>query len=411
MKKNKPPICTGCTLLCDDVDFQVNGATIASDVNCAVAQTFIKNSNRYLSANITASASHDALAGAISDRLQSADAPLIVGLNHLTTEAQQLAWRIADVAGATIDTTLSKADRSSIYSLQRLGKVTASLGEIANRSDLVVFWFCDPVTTHPRLIERLRKTKAAVKKRIVVVGDSSSATAKVADDVFAVSKSDAADLIRSVRLAIGNKEDSADSTSDEAQRLARMMTGSNYGSWIYGHTNLAAEQDDVTIASQTLVRELNDHTRFVSLALRSDQNGASAENVLAALSGFPSAVDLSMSIPQYNGPEHAAETVLENGACDFVLLFAGRGTSGEIDKLSPAAQASLAKTPKALISSAVPFGLDTELVVQVDRPGVSDSGEFCRIDDVSMAAGGIIAGDLGSAADFLRLVFERLCSR
>ena len=116
MKKNKPPICTGCTLLCDDVDFQVNGATIASDVNCAVAQTFIKNSNRYLSANITASASHDALAGAISDRLQSADAPLIVGLNHLTTEAQQLAWRIADVAGATIDTTLSKADRSSIYS-------------------------------------------------------------------------------------------------------------------------------------------------------------------------------------------------------------------------------------------------------------------------------------------------------
>ena len=118
-----------------------------------------------------------------------------------------------------------------------------------------------------------------------------------------------------------------------------------------------------------------------------------------------------MSIPQYNGPEHAAETVLENGACDFVLLFAGWGTSGEIDKLSPAAKASLAKTPKALISSEVPLGLDAELLVQVDRPGVTDSGEFCRIDDVSMAAGGIIAGDLGSAADFLRLVFERLCSR
>ena len=264
--------------------------------------------------------------------------------------------------------------------------------------------------THPRLIERLNKTKAAVKKRIVVVGDGRCATAKVADDVYAVSESEAADLIRDVRLAIGNKEDSPNSTSDQAQRLARLLRTSNYGSWIYGHTDIVAEQDDITIASQTLIRELNDHTRFVSLGLRADQNGASGENVLAASSGFPAAVDLSMSIPQYNGPEYAAQTVLENGECDFVLLFAGWGTSGEIDRLSPAAKACLAKTPKAVISSEVSLGLDAEWVVQVDRPGVSDCGEFCRVDDVSLAAGRIVDGDLGSATDFLGLVLESLCS-
>lgn len=396
--------------MCDDVKFDVSGTTIASDVDCEIAQAFIKNSNDYLSTTAKASGEAATVANAISQRLQSADAPLIVGLNHLTTEAQQLAWRIADVANATIDTTLAKANRSSIYSLQRLGKVTASLGEIANRSDLIVFWFCDPMKTHPRLIERLSKTKASAKKRIVVVGDSSSATAKVADDVCAVSEADAADFIRDVRLSIRKKEDSPDSTSKEAKQLAQLLTTSNYGSWIYGHTNIVAEQDDVAIASQRLVRELNDHTRFVSLALRNDQNGASGENVLASFSGFPAAVDLSMSIPQYNGPEYAAETVLENGNCDFVLLFAGWGTSREIDKLSPAARATLAKTPKALISSEVPIGLDAELLVQVDRPGVSDTGEFCRIDDVSMASGGIVSGGLGSATDLLRLVFERFCS-
>ena len=415
MPIKKHPICTGCTLLCDDVEFQANGLSIASSVDCEVAQSFINNANQFLTTAPATTQNFEKLSESICDSLRSADAPLIVGLNHLTTEAQQLAWRIADIAGATIDTTLSRADRSSIYALQRIGKVTASLGEITNRGDLIVFWFCDPMKTHPRLIERLRQTKAAPEKRIVVVGDRSCATAKIADDVFAVAESDAADLIRNVRLAMrgvggkGGGEGDSDSIPKEAQQLARLLIASNYGSWLYGHTNLIAEQDDVTLASQTLVRELNDHTRFVSLALRTDQNAASGENVLASLSGFPAAVDLSMSIPQYNGPEHAAETVLENGECDFVLLFAGWGTSGEIERLSPAAQANLAKVPKAVLSSDVPFGLDAEFWVQVDRPGVSDFGELCRIDDVSIAAGGIVAGELGSATDFLSLVFERLC--
>ncbi len=415
MKKTKPPICTGCTLLCDDVDFVVGESGVSSNVDCHVAQAFLKNANQFRASAPKNSSDFPALSKSLSDRLQSADAPLIVGLNHLTTEAQQWAWRIADVAGATIDTTLSKANRASIYALQRLGKVTASLGEIATRGDLIVFWFCDPVTTHPRLIPRLKQTNSAAQKRIVFVGDGRCATAEVADDVFDVAEADAADMIRDLRRAIGNKDgetkdDATDSTSKDAHRLARLLTDSNYGSWIYGHTNVAAEQDDVTIASQTLVRELNDHTRFISLALRDDQNAASGENVLAALSGFPVAVNLSMSIPQYNGPEYAAETVLENGECDFVLLFAGQGTSGEIEKLSPAARKYLAQTPKALISSEVLSEVDAELRVYVDRPGVSDSGEFCRVDDVSIAASCMVAGELGSASDLLRMVFERLCS-
>jgi len=415
----KNSICTGCTLLCDDVDFEVNGATIAADVDCGVAQSFIKNANQRLSAAPAHKQNIEELSKTIAGLLVSADAPLIVGLNHLTTEAQQLAWQIADVANATIDVTLSKANRASIYALQRQGKVTATIGEIANRSDLVVFWFCDPVTSHPRLIERLTRTKSAIKKRIVVVGDSSSATAQIADEVIAVEDDGAGDFIRDLRLAIGNEEDSPKLASEEARpqarhqasTLARLLKGSSYGSWIYGHTDVSAERDDVTLASQMLVRELNDHTRFISLALRADQNGASGENVLSALSGFPVAVDLSMSIPQYNGAEYAAETVLENGECDFVLLFAGWGTSGEVDILSPAAKATLAKTPKAIISSATALDLDAEVSVQVDLPGVSESGEFCRVDDVSLAVGALTARQHGSATDFLKMLFDRLCSQ
>ena len=410
MKKTKPPICTGCTLLCDDVDFVVEETGITSKVDCRVAQSFLKSANQFLFGASKNSSDFKTLSKSLSDRLQSANAPLIVGLNHLTTEAQQLAWRIADVSGATIDTTLSKSNRASIYALQRVGKVTASLGEITRRSDLVVFFFCDPVKTHPRLIQRLTQARGAAKKRIVVVGDSRSATAPLADGVIPVANSEAADFIRDVRRAIGKKEESTDLISKEVQQFAGLLTGSNYGSWIYGHTDVAAEQDVITVASQTLIRSLNDHTRFVSLSLRADQNAASGENVLAALSGFPTAVNLAMSIPQYNGPEYAAETVLENGECDFVLLFAGQGTASEIEGLSPTAKAHLTKTPKALISSEILPEIDAEIRLHVDVPGVSDSGEFCRVDNVSMDARAVVAGDLGSARDLLEMVFEHVCS-
>ena len=38
---------------------------------------------------------------------------------------------------------------------QRRGRAAATLGELKNRADLVLFWGSDPARTHPRLIERL----------------------------------------------------------------------------------------------------------------------------------------------------------------------------------------------------------------------------------------------------------------
>lgn len=412
IKKNF--ICTGCTLLCDDVDFKLIGTTISSDVDCSQAQAFIQKANQHLLTPSQPRPNVEELAKSIADRLRSADAPLVVGLNHLTTEAQQVAWRIADVVGATIDVTLSKANRASIYALQRQGKVTATLGEIANRGDLVVFWFCDPVKTHPRLIQRLTQTPSAMKKRIVLIGDAASATAEVADDVFDLSDDEAAYFIRSARTALNPGIETTAALSEDAKRLAAMAAECKYGSWIYGHTRHAAEVDDVMLASQALVRELNDLTRFVSLGLRSDQNAASGENVLAAFSGYPAAVNLAMGFPQYNGAEFAAESLLENQETDFVLLLAGFGSADEIKTLSPAARRYLSNVPKAVITSDaagnLPADFDYEFCLEVDLPGVNDSGEFCRADDVSLGVDALLGGARSTAFKFLETILHELRS-
>ena len=39
--------------------------------------------------------------------------------------------------------------------VQSVGESTATLGEIKNRSDLVIYWGSDPLVSHPRHLERL----------------------------------------------------------------------------------------------------------------------------------------------------------------------------------------------------------------------------------------------------------------
>ncbi len=405
MNNKNSTICTGCTLLCDDTALEFSGNELRSNTDCLVAKQWLEKINQSRAEIAQDAGRVNSLAAAISQKLHIADAPLIVGLNHLTTEAQQSAWKIADLVGASIDVTLSKSNRASIYALQRQGKVTASLGEITNRSDLVVFWFCDPMKTHPRLIQRLTQTRSATKKQIIVVGDAGSETAQVADRVFSVSSQSAHGFIESLRLMIsrhGTRGTAPIQRSEQAQQLAALLTSSRYGSWIYGHTAHVAELDHVTRASQALVRELNDHTRFVSLGLRADQNASSGENVLAAFSGFPAAVNLAMGFPRYNGPQFAAETLLENGDVDFVLLFAGWGTSVELQSLTPAAKSFLTNVPKAVVTSDSNFNLPAEFRLEIEVPGVGEAGEFCRVDDVSMGVAQIATRTRPTAFEFLR---------
>ena len=86
--------------------------------------------------------------------LRAARAPLVMGFERATVEAQRLAVEIADRLGAAIDPTDDRGASRSHAAVQTVGAVTATLGEVAQRSDLVVYWDCDPATTHPRHMER-----------------------------------------------------------------------------------------------------------------------------------------------------------------------------------------------------------------------------------------------------------------
>ena len=77
--------------------------------------------------------------------LAAARYPLVYGLEQTSCEAVRLAVGIADWIGAVLDTAASGGGLAGTV-VSRRGEVTCSLGEIANRADLVLVWRADPLS-------------------------------------------------------------------------------------------------------------------------------------------------------------------------------------------------------------------------------------------------------------------------
>ena len=145
--------------------------------------------------------------------LAQSTSPLIFGLSRSSTDGQRAAVRLADAVGATIDTTASQCHAPSIVAIQQVGESTCTLGEAKNRCDLVVFWGCDPVKSHPRHAERysLEPTGRFVPRgredRFAIVIDCHrTESAELADWFIQPDKGTDFDLIWSLRYLLQGGE-------------------------------------------------------------------------------------------------------------------------------------------------------------------------------------------------------------
>ena len=408
-------VCPGCTLLCDDVTYEIDGQKFQSNIQCAMAQKWIDWAN---AAPEASNQSMDDVQAAISHLvacLNQSKLPLIAGLGNLTLQGQQAAWKIADAAGAVLDKSIRHRGQGSLYALQRQGKVSASLGEVANRSDLLIFWFCDPVQTHPRMLEKL---KASNNKTVVVVDSKKTETSKLADHVVIIEERETVEFLSAIRRLLSGGESETVSAEnkirDEAIRLVKFVTSCRYGCFLYGHCPTGSADDPVTLSHQKLVRRLNDHTRMVSIGLRTDENGRSAENVMAAFSGYPVSVSQAKGIPEYCGDIWSASRLLERGQCDFLLLFTGRNWERELASMNSTAKANLAALSKVVIHSGTrPDSdvLNNALMLQVAIAGASGSGDFSRFDDALLPLAPLVDSNLPTDAELLSRVFDVLTGR
>ena len=276
---------------------------------------------------------------ATASLLVKSQATLICGINCLPLDAQMAAWKFADQTRSIIDSSLTTHNYAAIQSLQRHGKVSATYGEIANRSDLIVFWNCD-LERQPCLLQVLTD-KPVVGRKVVFVGDADSPMAKRADYVFAMNvtkdRNAMVRLICRLRAKVSGKNlhsdriNQTDLPADQVQQLFDLLTGASYGSLFFASDETDGEFDLETESLLRFVTEFNSIGPLVGIKVRDDQNGLGAETVLTLASGFPSAISLRRGYAESTGAMYSAAEVLRRSACDTVLLFGNTNKNSSAD--------------------------------------------------------------------------------
>jgi formylmethanofuran dehydrogenase subunit B len=416
--------CTFCGCLCDDISLRIEGDRVVGTGNaCSLGESWFMNRPHDDWPACRVEGQPATLEEGIERAariLVEARYPVIYGLTETTTETQRLAVAIADWIGGCIDSTAGVGGRASTIAFQEVGEVTCTLGEVKNRGDLIIIWSCDPAETHPRHFERYSLTsrgefvpRGRKDRYCVVVDGSKNASAAVADQFIAITPRRDFEALWTLRaLAKGIELDAARIEAETGvslstwQALLNQMKQAKYGVILYGGGSNETPAGHLEHhALLALVRDLNDVTRFVCLAMRGGGNPTGAENVIASQTGYPSPVNLARGYPRYGPGEYNASISLERGEPDAVMIVAGAPVAG----LSPKARDHLARIPSIVLDSSNPLtGWGATVLFHTATYGISTPGTVYRMDGVPIPLRPVIASTLSGGEAILREIEERV---
>ena len=366
--------CTVCGCVCDDLSITVEGGRITETVGaCELARPRLLEQNAYFPpvAEIRGESVplDDAVAAAVAI-LKAAKSPLIYGLSRSTTEGQRAAVALAELAGATIDTTAATGHAPSLIALQQVGESTCSLGEVKSRADLVVYWGCDPMMTHPRHFERYAPPRPG--RTIVAVDVRETATAKAADHSVLIDPESDWEALWALRGLV--KGVPVPGASAAIRDLADRMKAAKFGVVFFGGGLIKGPHAHRQVeALLQLVTDLNDGRRFYARRMRRFGDIAGADSVLTWQTGYPFGVNFFAGYPRFNPGEFSAPAMLARKEVD-ACLFVGSETSAEfpqaaIDHLKTIPVIAL-ESPNT-VTMAPPAVRFTTAVYGVHRPGTA----------------------------------------
>lgn len=408
--------CTACGCVCDDLRVELQDDMVqAFEPPCPLAASwFARRAGAIPASEPTAwiegvpATRKMAIARAV-ELLAASRAPLIYGLSSSSTPGQRAATRLADRLGATIDTSASTCHGPSIVALQQVGESTCTLGEIALRADLIVYWGSNPLVSHPRHLERyaLPTTRPRESRTLVVVDTERTATAELADEFVCLDVGSDFEVLWALRAALAGQLSNAAGTvtntchlgacppeSAEAKAtgaiggvpverlraLAERLRSCRCGVFFFGRGLAQGPVGHANVAALLLLtRDLNGHTRFHARRMRVYGDVAGADMVLAWQTGFPFSVNLARGYPRYSPGEYSASELLARGEVDCCLLVGDEG----LDTLGAAALARLRTIPTIRLD--VPSAAESwtpTVRLSVASYGVHLAGTAYRMDEV-----------------------------
>ena len=399
----QPVTCLGCGCVCDDLSVQVtDGRIVNVTPDCPAARAWFGDGSvpeKVLRGGAAAKL-EEAVADAASLLAGSAGRVLVYLAPDLSTQAQRTAVALADLLRAGVDSATSEPAAAGLLSAQRRGRATATLGEIRNRADVLLFWGIDPSARYPRFLSRYalepegthvtggRRGRKVISVHIGAARSLAGAEVEVtldpADEITALS------VMRATVL--GNRPGDLSPTLESAARAAEEMLRARYAVLVHEAEPGGLPRDPFRAEGLiALVQALNGPTRAALSSLRAGGNRSGAESVLTWQTGYPLAVDFSTGVPRYT-PAARGLASIASGAATAVLI------AGSAAGLGADASAALGRVPTVVIgprASEMPFA--AHVAIDTGVAGIHEDGTAYRMDEVPLPLRPPLAGRRSAA--------------
>ncbi len=391
--------CLGCGCACDDITVVVRKGKIAETQNaCTLGAAWfgdgrvpgvVRSKGRKVSLPV-------ALA-ALAELCLSAKSLLVyLGLD-LSSEAQREAIGLADLLGARLDSVTSDTVAESILAAQRRGRAGATLGEIRNRADVIVYWGCDPAERYPRYNSRYALDPVGTYvpegrpgRTVIAVDLGAQRGPPDADLRLTVDPAGEIDALSLMRAIVAGREVQPDNPAlQRVAETARRLMAAHYVVLVHDAEPSASLQPARTEGLIALAQALNGPTRCALSGLRAGGNRSGADAAMCSQTGYPFAVDFSRGYPRYLPHESAAALLQYRGVDTAVVIGNPRGMPAGVS-------AGLANCLSAVVgprASDAPF--PAQITIDTGIAGIHEAGTAVRMDDVPLALRPCLPSPLG----------------
>ena len=421
----KDATCTFCGCVCDDMDLTVDldeKRIIKAKNACVLGRAWFAEHviEKHPVALVDGQEATLEEAVEVAARiLLDARFPMTYGLSDSTCEAQRVAVAISDFIHGNVDTTTSVCHGPSGIAFQGVGESTATLGEVKNRADLVIYWGGNPAESHPRHFSRYAVTPKGMfvpngrKDRTVVLVDvRKTPSAPVADIFMQVKPGKDFELLWALRALVKGKKISRDIetitgvSKDVLDDLVEKMKNCQYGVLFFGMgLTMTRGRHFNSGAILALATDLNEFTHFVAKPVRGHGNVTGADNVVSWQTGYPFGVNFNRGFPRFNPGEFTSVDILARGEADAALIIATDPASNfpkkAIEQLRRIPVISLDVKPTATSQLA-------KVAFSVATYGINTGGTVYRMDDVPITLRPAFESPFPSDEKVLGLIYKKL---
>ncbi len=415
-------ICSFCGCLCDDINVEVEGNRVVRAKHaCRLGSSKIMGHERIKRPMIREDGalkevSYQEAYDRAAEILLGAQKPLLYGWASTVCEAQKSGILLAEEVGGVIDSTATVCHGPSVIGIEEKGLPGATLGQVKNRADTIVFWGCNPAEAHPRHFMRYSShacgrftLEGRSGRKIIVVDVRETRTSKNADKLVLIQPGTDYEVISALRMLLAGKGEAVPDEvggvpKAELASLAEMLLAAKFGAVFFGlgitHSRGRYKNIDNALS---MVADLNSHTKFVIMPMRGHYNVGGMGQVLAWSSGYPMSVDFTRKAPYFNPGETAACDLLAKADVDAALIIAADAASS----FPRSAVEALAKIPVIQID---PYENPTTLLAEVVIPsaiaGIEAEGTAYRMDGMALRMRKLVDSSYPSDEEILLGILE-----